>query len=318
MRGGASKRSRRVSRPEETERREGKSGADGSKPEGALAPGLYLTATPIGNLGDITLRALDVLRRVDVIACEDTRVTRRLLDHYGITTPLLVHHEHNAGRVRPQILARLAAGEAVALVTDAGTPLVSDPGFKLARAAVEAGHPVTALPGASSVLTGLLVSGQPSNQFFFAGFLPPKTGARQHAIAGLSDVPGTLIILESPRRLAQTLADLLIVLGPRPAAVARELTKLHEEVRRGDLETLGRHYATTEPPKGEAVIIVGPGAAPESAPEALDALLKAALAELPLKQAAAKVAAEIGISRREAYARALVLRGDRATDPQQS
>jgi 16S rRNA (cytidine1402-2'-O)-methyltransferase len=301
------------------ERREGKSGADGSKPEGRLAPGLYLTATPIGNLGDITLRALDVLRRVDVIACEDTRVSRRLLDHYGITTRLLVHHEHNAARVRPQILARLAAGEAVALVTDAGTPLVSDPGFKLARQAIKAGHAVTALPGASSVLAGLLVSGLPSDRFFFAGFLPSKLSARRHAIAGLAQVPGSLIILESPRRLAQTLADLAAALGPRPAAVARELTKLHEEVRRGDLQMLACHYAATEPPKGETVIIVGPGAAAEAPPEALDALLKAALAELPLKQAATMVAAKTGISRREAYARALVLRGARTpANPRQS
>lgn len=315
MRGGTNKRSRKASQPEEPESEEGKSAVAGSKPQGALTPGLYLTATPIGNLGDITLRALEVLRRADVIACEDTRVTRRLLDHYGIATPLLPHHEHNAARVRPQILARLAAGQAVALVSDAGTPLVSDPGFKLARAAIEAGLAVTALPGASAVLAALVVSGLPSDRFFFGGFLPPKSGSRRHALAALTRVPGSLIFLESPRRLAAVLADLLAVLGPRPAAVARELTKLYEEVRRGDLQTLAAHYAAVEPPKGEAVIVVGPGAPAETDTDVVDASLRAALAALPLKEAAAKVAAETGISRREAYARALVLRGARETGP---
>ena len=208
---------------------------------GAAAPaGLHLVATPIGNLRDITLRALEVLAAADVIACEDTRVTRKLLDHYGIATPLTPYHDHNAAEARPKLLARLAAGAAVALVSDAGTPLVSDPGFKLVRAAREAGHAVTALPGASAVLAALAVAALPTDRFFFEGFLPPKEGQRRARIADLARIPATLVLFETGPRLAASLADLAAGLGPREAAICRELTKLHEEVRRGDLAALAQ------------------------------------------------------------------------------
>ena len=205
-----------------------------------LAPGLHIVATPIGNLGDITLRALATLAGADLIACEDTRVTRKLLDRYGIATPLTPYHDHNAAKARPALLRRLAEGAAIALVSDAGTPLISDPGFKLVRAAQEAGHPVTALPGASAVLAALAVAGLPTDQFFFAGFLPPKQAARRARIAELARIPATLVLFETGPRLAATLADLAAGLGRREAAVCRELTKLHEEVRRGDLATLAQ------------------------------------------------------------------------------
>src|SRR6476660_1550279 len=202
-----------------------------------LAGGLYLVATPIGNLGDVTLRALETLAGADLIACEDTRVTRRLTGRYGIATPLTPYHEHNAAEARPKLLARLADGQAVALVSDAGTPLISDPGYKLVRAACEAGHAVTALPGASAVLTALSVAGLPTDHFFFEGFLPPRQGARQKRIAALANVPATLVLFESGPRIAAALADLAATLGTRAAAICRELTKLHEEVKRSDLVT---------------------------------------------------------------------------------
>src|SRR6202167_3427903 len=209
----------------------------------ALEPGLYVVATPIGNLRDITLRALETLASADLIACEDTRVTRKLLDRYGIATPLTPYHEHNAAKARPLLLRRLADGAAIALVSDAGTPLISDPGFKLVRAATDAGHTVTALPGASAVLAGLAVAGLPTDQFLFVGFLPPKEAARRARIAELARIPATLVLFETGPRVAATLADLATGLGLREAALCRELTKLHEEVRHGDLETLARTYA---------------------------------------------------------------------------
>src|SRR5689334_802310 len=227
-----------------------------------LAPGLYLVATPIGNLGDITLRALQALAGADLIACEDTRVTRKLLDRYAITTPLTPYHDHNAARARPGLLRRLTEGAAVALVSDAGTPLISDPGFKLVRAAQEAGHLVTALPGASAVLTALSVAGLPTDQFFFAGFLPPKQAARRTRVAELASLPATLVLFESGPRLAAALADLAAGLGgEREAALCRELTKLHEEIRRGDLKTLAEACAGEEP-RGELVIVIAPPPAP--------------------------------------------------------
>ena len=208
-----------------------------------LAAGLHLVATPIGNLRDITLRALETLAAADLIACEDTRVTRRLLDRYGIATPLTPYHEHNAAAARPKLIARLAAGKSVALVSDAGTPLVSDPGFKLVREARDAGHAVTALPGASAVLAALTVAGLPTDRFLFEGFLPAKEGQRRARIVELARVPATLVLFESGPRLAAALADLAAGLGAREAAVCRELTKLYEEVRRGDLAALARDYA---------------------------------------------------------------------------
>ncbi len=272
-----------------------------------LAPGLYIVATPIGNLGDITLRALEALAGADLIACEDTRVTRKLLERYGIATPLTPYYDHNAAKARPLLLRRLADGAAIALVSDAGTPLISDPGYKLLRAAQEAGHAVTALPGASSTLVALSVAGLPTDAFFFAGFLPPKQAARRARIAELARIPATLVVFETAPRVAATLADLAAGLGQREAALARELTKLHEEVRRGDLESLAQSCATHEP-RGEIVLVVAPPQATER-PSLGDAetLLRAALKRVSLKDAVAEVADATGLPRREVYQRALTL-----------
>ncbi len=286
-----------------------------SKPQ-RLEPGLYLVATPIGNLGDITLRALETLARADAIACEDTRVTRKLLTAHGIERPLVSYHEHNAARVRPRLIARLQAGAAVALVSDAGTPLISDPGHKLVRAAAEAGLKVEALPGASAVTSALVVSGLPSDRFLFAGFLPAKSAARRTALAALTDIEATLIFLESARRLPAALADMAAVLGARPAAVARELTKLHEEVRRDSLDRLAAHYAAAGPPKGEVVVVVGPAeAAAETDADELDRQLLAALRRESLRDAVAAVSAATGLPRRRVYARALELSAAGDTKP---
>jgi 16S rRNA (cytidine1402-2'-O)-methyltransferase len=269
--------------------------------------GLYLVATPIGNLSDITLRALDVLAGCDVIACEDSRVTRKLTERYGIATPLTPYHEHNAALARPKLLARLAAGQAVALVSDAGTPLISDPGYKLVRAAAEAGHNVTALPGASALLAGLSLAALPTDRFFFEGFLPPKQAARQKRIAALCAIPATLVLFESGPRLPAALADLAAGLGDRAAAVCRELTKLHEEVRRGDLDTLARVYAEGAETRGEIVIVVAPPAEQGDAAGDIDALLRQALARVSLKDAVGEVALATGRPRRAVYQRALEL-----------
>jgi 16S rRNA (cytidine1402-2'-O)-methyltransferase len=269
-------------------------------------------ATPIGNAGDITLRALELLRRADRIACEDTRVTCGLLARYGIATPLLAYHEHNAARMRPLLLERLRRGETIALVSDAGTPLVSDPGYKLVRAVVEAGIPVTTLPGASAALAALVLSGLPTDRFFFAGFLPPRSAARRTALAELAGIAATLIFFESAGRLADTLADMAAVLGARDAAVARELTKLYEEVRRGTVTELAEHYAPVDPPKGEIVIVVGPPAAAEASEAVIDDALRAALATLSMRDAVAAVAASLSAPRRRVYARALALAGSRS------
>jgi 16S rRNA (cytidine1402-2'-O)-methyltransferase len=274
-----------------------------------LAVGLHLVATPIGNLRDITLRALEVLAAADVIACEDTRVTRKLLDHYGIATPMTPYHEHNAVSARPKLLARLAAGDAIALVSDAGTPLVSDPGFKLVRAAHEAGHAVTVVPGASAALAALIVAGLPTDRFFFEGFLPAKEGQRRSRIAELARIPASLIVFESGPRLARSLADLAEGLGAREAAICRELTKLHEEVRRGDLATLARAYEEGAETRGEFTIVIAPPAAGADAAAAdeVDALLRRALRRASVKDAVSEVSAATGRPRREIYQRALAL-----------
>jgi 16S rRNA (cytidine1402-2'-O)-methyltransferase len=273
----------------------------------ALAGGLYVVATPIGNLGDITLRALQVLAAADVIACEDTRVTRKLLERYGIATPLTPYHDHNAAVVRPKLIARLAANEAVALVSDAGTPLISDPGYKLVRAARDAGHPVTPLPGSSAVLAALSVAGIPTDRFLFEGFLPAKQAARRARIAALARIPATLVLFESGPRLADTTADLAAGLGDRAAALCRELTKMHEEVRRAGLAALARDCAAQGAPRGEIVIVIAPPA-PESGEQTdVDALLRARIKHASLKDAVAEVAAVTGESRREVYRRALAL-----------
>jgi 16S rRNA (cytidine1402-2'-O)-methyltransferase len=276
----------------------------------ALAPGLHVVATPIGNLRDITLRALETLAAADLIACEDTRVTRKLIDHYGITTPLTPYHEHNAAEARPKILARLADGAAVALVSDAGTPLISDPGFKLARAAAAAGHTVTALPGASAVLAALTVSALPTDRFVFEGFLPAREGQRRKRIDEIKLIPATLVLFETGPRIAAALADLAAALGPREAAVCRELTKMYEEIRRGDLATLARDYGAAEEPRGEIVIVIAPPGAPAPDAADLDTLLRQALGRVSLKEAVGEIAAVTGRPRREVYQRALALSQD--------
>jgi 16S rRNA (cytidine1402-2'-O)-methyltransferase len=273
-----------------------------------LEPGLHLVATPIGNLRDIGLRALETLAAADLIACEDTRVTRKLLDHYRIATPLTPYHEHNAAQVRPKLIARLAAGAAIALVSDAGTPLVSDPGFKLVRAARDGGFVVTAVPGASAMLAALVVSALPTDRFFFEGFLPAKAGQRRTRIAELARIPATLVLFETGPRLGAALADLAAGLGAREAAVCRELTKLHEEVRRGDLAALANDYADVAP-RGEMVIVIAPPDLQRAAPEQsyVDALLQQALERLSMKDAVNEVVASTGRPRREIYQRALAL-----------
>ena len=273
-----------------------------------LAPGLYVVATPIGNLRDVTLRALEILAACDLVACEDTRVSRKLLDHYGITVPLTPYHDHNAESARPLLLAKLAAGGRLALISDAGTPLISDPGFKLVREAREAGHMVTAAPGASAALMALSIAGLPTDRFFFEGFLPAKEGARRTRIAELARMPATLVLYESGPRLAATLGELAAGLGAREAAVCRELTKLHEEVRRGELPALASDYAAGAETRGEIVIVVAPPAHAEAPSGAeIDALLQAALARASVKDAVAEVAAATGEPRRAVYARALAL-----------
>lgn len=277
-----------------------------------IAAGLHVVATPIGNLRDISLRALATLAAAEAVIAEDTRVTKVLLAHYGIATPLVAYHEHNAHVVRPQLLARLRDGAALALVSDAGTPLVSDPGFKLVAEAVAEGVAVTSVPGASAVLAALVVAGLPTDRFFFEGFLPQKGAARRARLAELAAVPGTLVFFESPRRLPETLADCAAVLGAREAAVARELTKHFESVRRGPLPGLAEEIAAGEPLKGEIVLLIGPPS-PEAAAlgeEALDQRLRAAMATNSVKDAAAIVAGETGQPRRRVYARALQLAAD--------
>ncbi len=279
--------------------------AGSSKPE----PGLYLTAVPIGNAGDITLRALTVLAAADAIACEDTRMTGKLLAIYGIKAALLPYHDHNAERMRPAIVARIAAGQAVALVSDAGTPLISDPGFKLVAAVRAAGLAVTCLPGASAPLAALLLSGLPCDRFLFAGFPPARAAARRAAFAELAAVPATLVFFESAPRLAAGLADLAAVLGDRDAAVARELTKRFEEVRTGRLAELAAYYAEAGPPKGEIVVVVGPAMPGAAATDeaGIERDLRAALGRASLRDAVAEIAAAYGRPRREVYRQALAL-----------
>jgi 16S rRNA (cytidine1402-2'-O)-methyltransferase len=274
----------------------------------SLTGGLYLVATPIGNLRDVTIRALETLAGANVIACEDTRVTRKLLDHYGIATALTPYHEHNAASARPKLLTRLSNGEAVALVSDAGTPLISDPGFKLVRATQESGHAVTSLPGPSALLAALTNAGLPTDRFFFEGFLPAKASQRAARITELMHIPATLVLFESGPRLADTLAALASGLGAREAAVCRELTKLHEEVRRDVLPELAGHYARGAETRGEMVVVIAPPSeseAPDAA--ALDDIIRNSLQRLSLKDAVSEIAQSTGIPRRDVYQRALAL-----------
>jgi 16S rRNA (cytidine1402-2'-O)-methyltransferase len=269
---------------------------------------LALVATPIGNLGDISARALETLREADLIACEDTRVTGNLLSKFEIRRPTLPYHDHNAETMRPKLIARLLQGETVALCSDAGMPLISDPGYKLVRAATEAGIAVTVIPGPSAPLAALVLSGLPSDRFLFAGFLPVKDGARRETLQELKGVRATLLFFETGPRLADSLATCADVLGERPAAVARELTKLHEEVRRDTLGALARHYAESGAPKGEIVVVIGPPLPDETVYD-VDAALESALKAMGIKEAATAVAAASGKPRREIYARALALSG---------
>jgi len=280
-----------------------------SKPQPRAEPGLWLVATPIGNLADISKRALAVLASVDRIACEDTRHTARLLARHDVRARLVSYHEHNAARVRPTLIRFLEGGASVALVADAGTPLISDPGYKLVRAALDAGIRVTGCPGPSAPLLALILSGLPTDRFYFGGFLPPRAGPRRQALAALASLEATLVFFESPRRLAASLTDMTEALGPRPAAVARELTKLHEELRRGRLDQLADHYGTAGPPKGEVVVVVGgdQGDATRAAlsDAEIDSRLDSLLATGTVRDAAATVSAETGLPRRALYARAL-------------
>jgi len=282
---------------------------------GGVPNGLVLVSTPIGNLADISLRALAALRAADLVLCEDTRTTARLLSAHGIAARTMALHEHNEDSRTAQVLGMLREGRRIALVSDAGTPLVSDPGYRLVRAAIAEGLPVSAVPGANAALMALTLSGLPPHPFLFLGFPPPRQAARLSAFAALhaaerAGLAATLLWYEAPHRLAETLADLAQALGNRPAAVARELTKRFEEVRRAPLETLAAHYAA-HPARGEICILVAP-AADEDAPEAdLDALLRAALASHRLREAVAQVAAATGLPRRQVYARALALSVER-------
>jgi 16S rRNA (cytidine1402-2'-O)-methyltransferase len=316
-RSGAEERRSGNARPRATSleakaEREPTEGSAGSKPTQGVTPGLYIVATPIGHAEDISLRALALLKGVDVIACEDTRVTAKLAARHSIATQRIPYHDHNAEEMRPKLLARLRAGAAIALVSDAGTPLISDPGLKLVRAAIAEAIPVIPVPGPSAALAALTVSGLPSDRFLFLGFLPAKEQARRRAIAEIRDVTATLILFESAQRLAMLLAELEQLLGDRPATVARELTKFYEEVRRERLGVLARHYADAGPPKGEVVVVVGPPeteSASAAAAETLDERLGAALAIMSVKEASIAVAAATGLPRRTVYARALMLAG---------
>ena len=281
----------------------------GRRGDGKPEAGLWIVATPIGNLGDITLRALEVLRSADRVFCEDTRVTGKLLAACGIETRPRPYHEHNAARIRPAIIGHLNDGETVALIADAGTPLVSDPGFGLVREAVAQGIPVHAAPGASAVLAALVVSGLPTDRFLFAGFPPSRPTARKKVFAELAGVPATLVFFESARRLPASLADMAAVFGDRPAAVARELTKLHEEVRRDRLPGLAAGYRESGPPRGEVVVVVdrAPPDAGAATEEEIDALLARALAGGSVRDAVQTVAGATGRPRREIYRLALAL-----------
>jgi len=272
-----------------------------------LAPGLYLVATPIGHLADMTLRAIAILARADVVYCEDTRRSRTLLAHYAARTPLRPYHEHNAEEQRPRVLKELADGRVVALISDAGTPLISDPGFKLVREAAAAGHAVTAVPGPSAALAALTVAGLPTDAFFFAGFLPARGGARRSRLAELAAVPATLVFFEAPTRAADTLADLAAGLGNREAALARELTKLHEDVRRARLADLAQAHALA-PPKGEVVIVVGPPEAGEVSDAEIAARLAPALESLSIRDASRLVAERLKVPKGRVYDVALGLK----------
>lgn len=277
-------------------------------PPRRVEPGLYLVATPIGNLRDITLRALDVLAAADLVLAEDTRVTAKLLSAYGLKAKLERCDDHASARAAELAIARLREGQVVALVSDAGTPLVSDPGFVVARAVIAEGLPVHPIPGPSSLLAALCIAGLPADRVLFAGFLPPKTAGRTAALEALKGQRQTLVFFESGPRLKDSLTDMAAVLGPRPAAVARELTKLYEECVRGPLDQLAID-PRLDGPKGEIVVVVGPGEAEQASEADADAALTEALERLPTGEAASEVARALGLNRKTLYRRALELRG---------
>lgn len=274
-----------------------------------IAPGLYLVATPLGNARDITLRALDILASADVLAAEDTRSLRRLMEIHGVALgdrPLVAYHDHNGDKARPKLMAALDAGHSVVYASEAGTPLISDPGFDLMRAALEAGVPCTTAPGPTAAVAALTLSGLPSDRFLFAGFLPNSSGKRKSALAELASVPATLIFYESPKRLGAMLRDAAETLGAdRQAVVCRELTKKFEERCAGTLAALAERY--DEPPKGEIVVVIDRGAARQADQATLDDALRDALGRLSVKDAASEVSKIYGIPRREAYQRAMAL-----------
>jgi len=277
-----------------------------------LAPALYLVATPIGNLSDITLRALETLAAADVLACEDTRVTRVLLERYGIRRRMVAYHEHNEAESAPRLIAMVEEGRSVALASDAGTPLVSDPGFRLVQLAQEKGVRVVPIPGPSAMLAALTASGLPTDTFMFAGFLPAKAGQRRSRLEALASVPATLVFFESPRRLADTLKAMAETLGARHAIVARELTKAFEEVRRGMLTELAAQYGEAGAPKGEVVICVAPPGEPGPADaDETDRLLLALSSEMPASKAAGEAARMTGGKKSELYQRLLALKENR-------
>jgi 16S rRNA (cytidine1402-2'-O)-methyltransferase len=281
-------------------------------------PGLYLVATPIGNLGDITIRSLETLAGVDLIACEDTRITRRLLDRFAIAATLMPYHEHNAAAARPKILEKLAQGASIALVSDAGTPLISDPGYKLVRDVCAAGLNVTALPGPSSVLTALSVAALPTDRFYFEGFLPAKETARRNRLTELARIDATLVMFEAGSRVQASLHDLADIMGGRDAAICREMTKLHESILRAPLTDLAATADTLET-RGEFVLVIAPP--PKDADvistEALDDMLRAALRRGSVKDAVAQAVELSGHPRREVYARALALASESDDDQEQ-
>jgi 16S rRNA (cytidine1402-2'-O)-methyltransferase len=272
-----------------------------------LAPGLYIVATPIGNLADLSARAADILGRADLLAVEDSRVTAKLLAHLGIGRPMIPYHDHNADRVRPGLVDRLAS-EAIALVSDAGTPLISDPGYKLVREARAAGHRIVTLPGPCAAIAALTLAGLPTDRFLFAGFLPAKAKARADAIAEFATVRATLVFYESGPRLHAALAALGNGLGAREAAVAREISKAFEECVTGTLDELAARYADA-PPRGELVIVVAPPSGePAPSDEAVHMLLAEALTRLPAAKAASEVAKAMGLRKQDLYARALAMK----------
>ena len=280
-------------------------------PARPLEQALYLVATPIGNLGDITLRALETLSGADVLACEDTRVTRVLLDRYGIVNRPYAYHEHNSDEVGPKLIVALEAGKSVALVSDAGTPLVSDPGYRLGQMAIEAGYKVVPIPGASAPLAALVGSGMPSDAFLFAGFLPVKDKGRRDRLGELSNVPATLIFFESPHRIGATIAAAADVLGKnRRACVCRELTKTFEEFRRGTLEELAAYYDDERTVKGEIVLLIEPPQAPGAPGEIeVDSLLTQLSSQMPASKAAAEAARLTGLAKKDLYQRLLEMKG---------